>query len=139
VDANTRRRVPGATASTAPNAKAKSTVCPNPACRKPLPRCAICLLNLGSPISSTWAAGEALGIADIKGKALGAATQLQQQQHLQQRQQQHWQSAVATVSQWFAWCQTCRHGGHVEHMDEWFREHAACPVADCTCRCRELD
>ena len=23
--------------------------------------------------------------------------------------------------QWFTWCQSCRHGGHAQHITEWFR------------------
>ena len=23
--------------------------------------------------------------------------------------------------QWFTWCQSCRHGGHAQHMVDWFR------------------
>lgn len=40
---------------------------------------------------------------------------------------------------WFAWCQTCRHGGHVKHMLEWFEEHTECPVNNCDCNCMSLD
>lgn len=21
---------------------------------------------------------------------------------------------------WFSWCQSCRHGGHAEHVSKWF-------------------
>jgi len=24
-------------------------------------------------------------------------------------------------SKWFSWCQTCRHGGHTEHIMQWFK------------------
>ena len=37
------------------------------------------------------------------------------------------------------WCQTCRHGGHAQHLEEWFAQHDVCPVADCNCRCALLD
>ncbi|ORY39952.1 hypothetical protein BCR33DRAFT_719756 [Rhizoclosmatium globosum] len=36
---------------------------------------------------------------------------------------------------WFTWCQTCRHGGHAKHVQEWFRAHDGCPVAGCDCSC----
>jgi hypothetical protein len=36
------------------------------------------------------------------------------------------------------WCQTCKHGGHFEHIMEWFREHNTCPVSDCQCECDTL-
>ncbi len=28
---------------------------------------------------------------------------------------------LAKFSEWFTWCQTCRHGGHSHHMTRWFR------------------
>ncbi|KAK3770064.1 hypothetical protein RRG08_043220 [Elysia crispata] len=40
---------------------------------------------------------------------------------------------------WFTWCQTCRHGGHAEHLTQWFRQHTDCPVTGCTCKCVALD
>ncbi|KAJ2852607.1 hypothetical protein IWW36_000236 [Coemansia brasiliensis] len=38
-------------------------------------------------------------------------------------------------AQWFSWCQTCGHGGHVSHMQGWFATHAECPVPACSCEC----
>ena len=43
------------------------------------------------------------------------------------------------IDSWFTWCQACRHGGHVIHIEEWFQTHLVCPVADCLCRCTEHD
>jgi hypothetical protein len=40
---------------------------------------------------------------------------------------------------WFAWCQTCHHGGHSRHLSDWFSTHAECPVSNCNCRCAQLD
>lgn len=48
-----------------------------------------------------------------------------------------WQSKP--FSKWFSWCQSCRHGGHTEHLTQWFSQHLECPVASCTCRCFTLD
>ena len=31
------------------------------------------------------------------------------------------QSKLTQLSDWFTWCQTCRHGGHADHMTSWFR------------------
>ena len=28
---------------------------------------------------------------------------------------------IAPFDHWFTWCQTCRHGGHANHMERWFR------------------
>eukprot|EP01129_Flabellula_baltica_P002245 TRINITY_DN12077_c0_g1_i1.p1 TRINITY_DN12077_c0_g1~~TRINITY_DN12077_c0_g1_i1.p1 ORF type:complete len:833 (+),score=124.05 TRINITY_DN12077_c0_g1_i1:84-2582(+) len=39
---------------------------------------------------------------------------------------------------WFTWCQTCKHGGHAQHIKDWFASHTTCPVADCDCNCMSL-
>lgn len=28
----------------------------------------------------------------------------------------------------YAWCRGCAHGGHIEHMREWFSENKCCPT-----------
>lgn len=33
----------------------------------------------------------------------------------------------------FAWCQTCSHGGHLQHIREWFAIHSKCPACDHLC------
>ena len=60
---------------------------------------------------------------------------------------------------WFTWCQSCRHGGHANHIAQWFRWarclgwfpnritsslhhcscHKECPVTGCSCNCYSLD
>ena len=42
-------------------------------------------------------------------------------------------------SQWFTWCRLCRHGGHAEHLSNWFALNEKCPVAKCFCRCILID
>jgi len=37
----------------------------------------------------------------------------------------------------FIWCTKCRHGGHLEHIKEWFLELMVCPIPDCICICVE--
>jgi len=39
------------------------------------------------------------------------------------------------IRNWLAVCANCRHGGHYEHMSEWFKTHIKCPVSDCKCSC----
>ncbi|CAO3636556.1 unnamed protein product [Cunninghamella blakesleeana] len=86
--------------------KQKATVCPS--CRKPLPRCALCLLHMGTPIDSTR-------------QAMVANDSNQD---------------PANFDLWFTWCQTCRHGGHAIHMLDWFQNHTSCPVSNCNCQCQ---
>ncbi|KAF5385783.1 hypothetical protein D9615_002692 [Tricholomella constricta] len=48
-----------------------------------------------------------------------------------------------TIEDAIVMCQTCRHGGHVAHILDWFYgedggpTHDVCAVADCDCRCAE--
>ena len=42
-------------------------------------------------------------------------------------------------SQWFTWCRLCRHGGHAEHVSNWFAMNHKCPIAKCLCRCTLID
>ncbi|XP_055203878.1 GATOR2 complex protein MIOS isoform X2 [Gorilla gorilla gorilla] len=94
--------------------KSKVTSCPG--CRKPLPRCALCLINMGTPVSSCPGGTKSDEKVDLsKDKKL------------------------AQFNNWFTWCHNCRHGGHAGHMLSWFRDHAECPVSACTCKCMQLD
>lgn len=36
-----------------------------------------------------------------------------------------------------SWCATCQHGGHEEHLKQWFAAHDVCAVRGCRCRCSE--
>jgi WD repeat-containing protein 24 len=33
----------------------------------------------------------------------------------------------------YAWCQVCGHGGHLQHMKNWFANQSKCPQCDHTC------
>lgn len=66
-----------------------------PSCRKPLPRCAICLMHMGT----------------------GSGLQL-----LSSNSNKHDDDGKLTpFNSWFTWCQTCKHGGHSEHITQWFQ------------------
>jgi len=92
--------------------KQKLQSCPH--CRKPLPRCAVCLVNMGT------ASGTILVNPDVKPDV---------QNHIK----------ISHFSDWFTWCQTCRHGGHASHLIQWFKHHPECPVTGCNCKCASLD
>lgn len=81
-------------------------VCPH--CRSPLPRCAICLLTLGTPIPIAVEPKMEDGILD---------------------QLHH------NFNNKFSFCLSCSHGYHAHHAEEWFSKHYVCPVPDCNCRC----
>ncbi|PNF34608.1 WD repeat-containing protein mio [Cryptotermes secundus] len=93
--------------------KVKMSSCPQ--CRKPLPRCAICLVHMGTPSG------------------------LQNNNSTNSNGRSAASNKMAEFSSWFTWCQSCRHGGHAAHMTHWFREHSECPVTSCACRCLSLD
>ncbi|XP_013399099.1 GATOR complex protein MIOS-like isoform X2 [Lingula anatina] len=94
--------------------KPKVTACPG--CRKPLPRCALCLIHMGT----------SSGTASFR--------------HKSERTGSHNSNVIlAPFSDWFTWCQSCRHGGHSQHIADWFRDHSECPVTGCTCKCMTLD
>lgn len=90
--------------------KPKIACCPG--CRKPLPRCALCLTNLGTP----------------SGSAL-----------YQQKEKAEFDGKLSSFDSWFTWCQSCRHGGHCSHIKDWFKDHIECPVTGCNCKCTTLD
>ncbi|XP_074540448.1 GATOR2 complex protein MIOS [Halichoeres trimaculatus] len=94
--------------------KSKVTSCPS--CRKPLPRCALCLMNMGTPVSNCPGTGKSDEKMDLTRE-----------------------NKLAQFNNWFTWCHNCRHGGHAGHMLSWFRDHTECPVSACTCKCMQLD
>lgn len=89
--------------------RAKRMACPS--CRKPLPRCVLCLLHMGMPLDG-----------------LQAVTEDPQQEGNDKKD-------LGGMAFWFSWCQTCRHGGHAIHLMQWFSRNVECPVSDCRCQC----
>ncbi|RLV91801.1 SEH-associated protein 4 [Spathaspora sp. JA1] len=81
-----------------------------PHCGAPLPRCAICLLTLGTPIPLE--PNERLDENDKLGNKI-----------------------ENKFREWFSYCLTCNHSYHAYHAQEWFSKHYVCPVPDCNCRC----
>eukprot|EP00002_Diphylleia_rotans_P034218 TRINITY_DN7336_c0_g1_i1.p1 TRINITY_DN7336_c0_g1~~TRINITY_DN7336_c0_g1_i1.p1 ORF type:complete len:915 (+),score=151.64 TRINITY_DN7336_c0_g1_i1:62-2806(+) len=96
--------------------KPKASSCPN--CRRPLPRCAVCLLPLNTKSPKP-------GADTKKDDSTAASANLR--------------NTKGNIDDWFTWCQTCRHGGHAKHMMDWFSSHRVCPVYDCNCPCMSLD
>lgn len=86
--------------------------CPNAQCRKPLPRCAICLLPLGC-----------------------LNPYLELRKHGFQSTEDLSELKSLPFSEWFTWCMKCKHGGHAHHIQEWFGSHTVCPVSNCSCKC----
>jgi hypothetical protein len=81
-----------------------SSSCPH--CGSPLPKCAICLLQLGKPLAG--------------GVSLDSAND---------------SPFLDAFKQWPSFCLSCNHGMHAGHAEEWFLQSVHCPVPGCYCRC----
>lgn len=90
--------------------KYRTVSCSN--CAKSLPRCSLCLTQLGTPAGIYWRPKLLFGKNDKK---------------------------LSPFASWFTWCQTCRHGGHSSHIVGWFMDNTVCPVAGCKCKCMSMD
>ncbi|KPM02469.1 hypothetical protein QR98_0008830 [Sarcoptes scabiei] len=99
-------------ATTSSSSSSRMRICSCSNCGKTLPRCSLCLTQLGTPAGTYWRPGL---MADKSSRK---------------------QSPFSAL---FTWCQTCRHGGHSIHLLEWFMENNYCPVAGCKCKCMCLD
>ena len=86
--------------------------CPNINCKKELPRCAICNLQMGCLNPS-----QNLRNYSEKGNTNAELPSL-------------------NPAVWFTWCMRCKHGGHAHHMVGWFDKHTTCPVPGCDCQCQ---
>ncbi|XP_015747858.1 PREDICTED: WD repeat-containing protein mio-B-like [Acropora digitifera] len=98
-----------------PSNRTKIMACPS--CRKPLPRCSLCLVHMGTPSS------------------LPPKHQIQDPNAEKPENVR----SVNPFKNWLTWCQSCRHGGHSDHITDWFKAHAECPVTGCGCHCMNLD
>lgn len=81
--------------------------CPGQGCGNPTPSCAVCLLPIFVVRSQREGPGEHTPKASVS----------------------------LTIDNWVAWCQACHHGGHIAHLEDWFKKHDECPVAGCDCKC----
>jgi len=97
-----------------------------PSCRKPLPRCAVCFINMGT--LSGLIRSKNSGKPPTPGGQI-----LNQQRNLANKKK------LTTFDNFFTWCQNCHHGGHARHIIDWFKEHVRCPAFKCGCNCAALD
>ncbi|GKY98820.1 hypothetical protein MPSEU_000838100 [Mayamaea pseudoterrestris] len=95
-----------------------------PQCRKPLPRCAICLLSLGTLNPYMELTKDRSRSATRGGSVTSTSTgDLSSLGNL-------------PFGEWFSWCMRCKHGGHAHHLVGWFAKHETCPVSGCHCSCQ---
>lgn len=96
-----------------------------PQCKKPLPRCSICLLSLGC-LNPYMELQREKRVQYPRGVVQGALPGLDDLSGL----------ANLPFAEWFTWCLRCKHGGHAHCLVGWFGKHAHCPVSGCDCRCQ---
>jgi hypothetical protein len=84
-----------------------------PSCRNTLPRCYVCELSLSSinPSSEMRLRQAEGGRVDLE------------------------RLTTLHFGNWFSWCVLCKHGGHADHLAQWFLKHQTCGVSGCECRC----
>ncbi|KAA3674201.1 WD repeat-containing protein mio [Paragonimus westermani] len=127
----------------------KHTICQR--CRKPLPRCSICLMHLGTtalPLTDFSLAVSTREDAlrrsilaavptltehmtrvmqlSIVGASGQEGTVTTSDSALRSATDQHpsriWLNCMTSL---FIWCQACRHGGHASHLADWFHADSA--------------
>lgn len=86
----------------------RCTACPH--CRKPLPRCSLCLQHMGTLNSDSVKKTIRKDVNNYP---------------------------IRSFSSWFAFCLKCKHSGHTIHLNNWFSQYSECPVVGCNCRCYE--
>lgn len=91
-----------------------------PSCTKKLPNCSVCLrpLFMLNPYEDLR----------MKTSKLAKKTDQKPKAH----------SYVCTFDKAIVWCQNCKHGGHANHLAEWFSKYNVCPVSGCDCQCNKL-
>ena len=92
-----------------------------PGCKKSLPRCSICHIQL---------------------KCLNPYPELKRERDNNNKISNNNSSSLADLAnlpfaEWFTWCVKCKHGGHAHHLARWFETRDVCPVSQCDCRCWE--
>lgn len=95
--------------------KSSNNACPQ--CSRKLPLCAVCLYPI--EISNQE---KIVKICSVN--SLGALDEEDDNDSNKENQR-------------YIWCTKCRHGGHMDHISEWFREFLVCPFSECKCRCAE--
>ena len=95
--------------------KSSNNACPQ--CSRKLPLCAVCLYPI--EISNQE---KIVKICSVN--SLGALNKEDDNDSNKENQR-------------YIWCTKCRHGGHMDHISEWFREFLVCPFSECKCRCAE--
>jgi hypothetical protein len=134
--------------------------CPN--CKKPLPKCYICLGSLGlvnpqaeikahlarktvaTAIPSASSASPtpsshppppiSLSLLETTDEDVGGSDLPNPGGGGGQNTELQHQNFLSQ-GRWVMWCQHCKHGGHASCIDLWFQSHGVCGVNGCHCTC----
>lgn len=123
---------------TGSNKPQRRHACPH--CNTPFPRCAICLMPLGTSnlpfiINGTddmSAEAKMDGNPDItrEGSFLEESQTASTSQEVRNKRR-------LRINEWFSFCLSCNHGMHAGHAEEWFSKHNICPTPGCNCQCNK--
>lgn len=102
-------------------------------CNHPLPRCAICLLPLGSSLPKLKSSS--IGNGSLSSSATASKGAPPEGVPGRARIEAVSTETSSNVDKWFNFCLSCNHGMHANHPQEWFKKHSVCPVPDCNCNC----
>lgn len=95
-----------------------------PHCGSSFPRCAICLMPLGtSNLPFVINGTQSRDPMQTEDSQDGANRELV--------------SRKLKLNEWFSFCLSCNHGMHAGHAEEWFDRHNVCPTPGCTCQCNK--
>ncbi len=116
-----------------------------PMCHNPLPRCSLCLISMVSinpykqwKLQSPATAQGRAASKPSSGREVADAPAVAPHLAVDEGDRPVPEDS-ANFSDWWTWCQSCRHGGHASHLAAWFKGHDVCPISGCGCRCRVLD
>ncbi|CCK69534.1 Sea4p KNAG_0C04320 [Huiozyma naganishii CBS 8797] len=125
-----------------------------PHCGTSFPRCAICLMPLGTS-SLPFAINGIRSVdykdvpesADLGNGSREEPTDTTYREDGDQRTDIISRSSQLTfykknlrrkqfrLNEWFSFCLSCNHGMHAGHAEEWFAKHSVCPTQGCDCQC----
>lgn len=139
--AASKRKISTFTDSSGSQKEPHRYACPH--CGTLFPRCAICLMPLGT--------------SNLPFIINGVERQQDEEYELKANREENCSmsdknkglnNSIATgvelknkkkmrLNEWFSFCLTCNHGMHAGHAEEWFARHNICPTAGCSCQCNK--
>ena len=111
------------------------TVCPK--CGRHMPRCIICMMWLGTPLS--YPSVSSGGLNKNSSSMAQHPKETKAKTNSLAPGSKEFKAAQDTMQDFITVCRRCWHMSHATHSQEWFEKHDNCAVPGCQCRCAELD